>query len=530
MLKGTNPILTGFHPDPAIIRVENDYYLATSTFQWFPGVELYHSKDLINWEVLPSPLNRVSQLDMIGNPNSGGVWGPCLSYCKGTFYLIYTNTKNFHGIFKDTHNYLVTTNDIYSGNWSEPVYLNSSGFDPSMFHDDDGKKYLLNMRWDSRMENHSFSGILIQEYSEKEKKLVGEITNIFRGTEVGATEAPHIYKKDGYYYLMVAEGGTMYNHGVRLARSKNILGPYEADPKPLLTVRDNRDYYLQRTGHASLVDTVNGDWYVAFLCGRPIGEKKRCILGRETCISQVVWEDGWLRLKDADMAPPVEYYVNLPEYKFDKKGNTTYFNCDKLPYEFKTLRIPFNNEIGSLSDNKDSLRLYGRESTTSWNKQALVGRRLQHFNTQTTIKMEFSPKNFQQAAGLNVIYDTYNYFYLYMTWDESGDNVLRIIVRNNKKFYNPLMRGISIGKNNTVWLRAKIHMLKLQFMYSLDGETYSNIGDELDCSNLSDEAYAEMDHEGHTGTFVAMACQDISCGESDKRCFADFYSFTYEEI
>ena len=162
MLKAINPIIPGFHPDPSICRVGDDYYLATSTFQWFPGVQLYHSKDLINWEELPSPLRRRSQLDMQGNPNSGGVWGPCLSYCNGTFYLIYTNTRNFHGIFKDTHNYLVTTNDIY-GEWSEPIYLNSSGFDPSMFHDDDGKKYLLNMRWDPRMENHPFSGILLQE-------------------------------------------------------------------------------------------------------------------------------------------------------------------------------------------------------------------------------------------------------------------------------------------------------------------------------------------------------------------------------
>ena len=135
-----NPILTGFHPDPTICRVGDDYYLATSTFQWFPGVELYHSRDLVHWELLPSPLQRVSQLDMKGNPNSGGVWAPCLSYHEGVFYLIYTNVKNFHGIYKDTHNYLVTTTDP-RGAWSEPVYLHSVGFDPSLFHDDDGRAY-----------------------------------------------------------------------------------------------------------------------------------------------------------------------------------------------------------------------------------------------------------------------------------------------------------------------------------------------------------------------------------------------------
>ena len=168
MITGTNPILSGFHPDPSILRVEDDYYLATSTFQWFGGVQLYHSKDLVNWEELPSPLSRTSQLDMKGAPNSGGVWAPCLSYCDGVFYLIYTNVKNFHGIFKDTPNYLVTTTDI-RGEWSEPIYLNSSGFDPSLFHDDDGRKYLVNMRWDARMENHAFEGIVMQEYSPEEK-------------------------------------------------------------------------------------------------------------------------------------------------------------------------------------------------------------------------------------------------------------------------------------------------------------------------------------------------------------------------
>ncbi|MBQ4510962.1 MAG: glycoside hydrolase family 43 protein, partial [Clostridia bacterium] len=239
MLTQQNPVLTGFHPDPCILRVNEDYFLATSTFQWFPGVQLYHSKDLVNWQEIKSPLNRLSQLDMHGNPNSGGIWAPCLSYNNGTYYLIYTNVKNFHGIFKDTHNYLVTTTDIFSGNWSEPIYLNSSGFDPSLFHDDDGKKYLLNMRWDHRVEFHDFAGILIQEYSEKEKKLIGEPKTIFKGTPIGATEAPHLYKINGYYYLMVAEGGTMYNHGIRMARSKNIMGPYEADPQPLLTTRNN---------------------------------------------------------------------------------------------------------------------------------------------------------------------------------------------------------------------------------------------------------------------------------------------------
>ena len=529
MITAKNPILTGFHPDPCILRVGDDYYLATSTFQWFPGVQLYHSRDLVNWEEMPSPLRRKSQLDMVGNPNSGGIWAPCLTYNNGTYYLIYTNTKNFHGIFKDVHNYLVTTTDLY-GEWSEPIYLNSSGFDPSLFHDDDGRKYLVNMRWDPRPEKNDFSGILMQEYSEKEGKLVGPVKNIFAGTPIGATEAPHLYKINGYYYLMVAEGGTMYNHGVQMARSKNIWGPYEVDPQPLLTVRNDPASPLQRTGHGSLINTPNGDWYVAYLCGRPIGEKGRCTLGRETCIAEVKWdENGWIRLKNGGTTPPTEYASYLTECKVAPTPTKDEFDFDILPSRYNTLRIPFD-EVASLSARKGYLRLYGHEAITSWNKQSMVGRRLQHHCAEATVELEFDPKNFQQTAGLSVFYDTYNFFYLYMSYEDDGKNVLRIIVRDNLKFYDPLMHGVDIGNATKVWLKVRIEECTLQFYYSLDGERFEKIAGELDCSDLSDEAYCDINHEGHTGTFICMCCNDQSTGENENRCHADFKSMEYKEI
>ena len=525
MITATNPIIPGFHPDPSILRVGEDYFIATSTFQWFAGVQLYHSRDLVNWEALPSPLSRVSQLDMQGNPNSGGIWGPCLSYCDGIFYLVYTNTRNFHGIFKDTPNYVVTTRDIFSGEWSEPIYLNSSGFDPSMFHDIDGKKYLLNMRWDHRMEKNDFSGILMQEFDPVAGCLVGEVRQIFDGTPIGATEAPHLYRHGEYYYLMLAEGGTMYNHGVQLARSRNIWGPYEADPMPLLTTRNNPESPLQRTGHASLIDTPRGEWYVAYLSCRPITEKSRSILGRETSIAPVVWDsDGWLRLRDGGVVPPVCVDIDLDEVKYAPLPSRDCFKCDTLPHHYKSLRLPLDR-IGSLSERAGYLRLYGQEAITSWNNQSLVARRLQHFDAQATTRVEFDPKTFQQMAGLTVIYDTYNFFYLYMSRDEeSGENCLRIIVRDNLKFYNPIEGGrVLIGDAKSVYLRAHIHGLLLDFSYSLDGKEFTPLASDLDASDLSDEAYGEIGHEGHTGTFVGMACQDLS----GLRACADFEFFEY---
>ena len=158
-----NPILPGFNPDPSICRVGGDYYIATSTFEWYPGVQIHHSKDLVNWTLIGRPLTRASQLDMRGNPDSCGIWAPCLSHADGLFWLVYTDVKRYDGNFKDTHNYIVTARDI-AGPWSEPFYANSSGFDPSLFHDDDGRKYLVNMLWDWRPGHNRFGGIVLQEY------------------------------------------------------------------------------------------------------------------------------------------------------------------------------------------------------------------------------------------------------------------------------------------------------------------------------------------------------------------------------
>jgi xylan 1,4-beta-xylosidase len=188
-----NPILKGFNPDPSIVRVGDDYYIATSTFEWYPGVQIYHSRDLVNWRLLTRPLRRPSQLNMLGDPDSCGIWAPCLSYDNGLFYLIYTDVKRYGrttvggasgASLRDFHNYLVTCPTI-DGDWSDPVYLNSSGFDPSLFHDDDGRKYLVNQLWDHRPGQNRFAGIVLQEYSPAARRLVGERKNIFPGTRLG---------------------------------------------------------------------------------------------------------------------------------------------------------------------------------------------------------------------------------------------------------------------------------------------------------------------------------------------------------
>ncbi len=523
-----NPILRGFNPDPSILRVNDDYYIATSTFEWFPGVQIHHSRDLIHWKLIAQPLNRVSQLDMLGNPSSAGVWAPCLSYAEGIFYLVYTNTKSFSGIFKDTHNYLVTAENI-CGDWSEAVYLNSSGFDPSLFHDDDGRKWLVNMLWDHRNNRNRFGGIMLQEYSAGEKRLVGRSLNIFQGTGLGFTEGSHLYKRNGTYYLMTAEGGTSYEHAVTMARSKSIEGPYEVDPEnPVLTSKGKDSLVLQRAGHGSIVETQDGQWIMAHLCARPLNGTKRCILGRETALQNMMWTgDGWLRKTSGGNRPSTHTVApDLPEYKFPPEPDRDDFDKGALSIHFQTLRIPLKDDMLSLKERPGYLRLKGKESLSSLHRQSLVARRQQSFCYKAETSLEFYPDSFQQMAGLICIYDTMNYYYLHISHDETLGKIINILLCDNKAHKYPIGDGIAIGETNTCFMKVKVEYDRLQFSYSLDNNSWQAIGPVFDASTLSDEYFWEVQEERFTGAFVGLCCQDLS-GRSIN---ADFDYFEYTEF
>ncbi|HEX2913697.1 MAG TPA: glycoside hydrolase family 43 protein [Chloroflexia bacterium] len=522
-----NPILRGFNPDPSILRVGDDYYIAASTFEWFPGVQIHHSRDLVNWHLLTHPLTRVSQLDLSGNPNSAGVWAPDLSYHDGLFYLIYTNVRSLDWIYNDTHNYLVTAPDIM-GPWSEPIYLNSSGFDPSLFHDDDGRKWLLNMQWDFRPERNTFAGILIQEYSPAEQKLVGPIHNIFKGTSRGLTEGPHLYKRDGYYHLLTAEGGTVYEHAVTMARSKNILGPYEIHPQnPVLTSAANRELALQKAGHASLVETQNGEWYMAHLVGRPLKPQWTCNLGRETALQKCYWsEDGWLRLSNGGNEPEVEVQgPDLPAYPFEPEPERYDFDSPELSIHFNSLRVPVDESWASLTERPGYLRLRGRESLSSWQRQSLLARRQQAFRCEAETCLEFDPQSFQQMAGLICLYDTRNYFYLCVSNDEEAGKSLRILDCDRGKYSEPLARPISLVGVDRIYLKVILDYHDLQFYFSSDSQEWHKIGPVFPATRLSDE-YCATANGSFTGAFIGMCVQDLS----GRQIVADFDYFAYQEF
>ncbi|SDH07593.1 MULTISPECIES: glycoside hydrolase family 43 protein [unclassified Duganella] len=531
-----NPVLKGFNPDPSIVRVGDDYYIATSTFEWFPGVQIHHSRDLVNWRLLTRPLTRASQLNMLGAPDSCGVWAPCLTYADGLFWLIYTDVKRYgrtstggatgSASLRDFHNYLVTSPSI-DGPWSDPVYLNSSGFDPSLFHDDDGRKYLLNQLWDHRPGSNRFNGIVAQEYSVAEGKLIGKRENIFKGTAHGLTEAPHLYKRNGYYYLLTAEGGTGWNHGVTMARSRNLQGPYELHPEStMLTSRHRPDAALQRAGHADIVETPDGQTYMAYLCGRPLRNRGVCTLGRETAIQPVVWgEDGWLRTLDGQGTPELHAAApGLPEHRFDEAPVREDFDAAELPVAFQWLRTPWPEELFSLSARPGFLRLFGRESLGSTFRQSLVARRQQSHCYSASTRVEFEPEHYQQQAGLVCYYNASKFHYLYISNDDAVGRHLRVMTSLPNHVQTDTFTAPIPLPAGPVELRVEVDEERLYFGYRPQGGEWQWLPQIFDASILSDEANAPG-QPNFTGAFVGVTCQDMS----GTALHADFDYFEYHE-
>lgn len=528
-----NPILPGFNPDPSICRVGSDYYIATSTFEWYPGVQIHHSQDLVNWTLVCRPLNRASQLDMRGNPDSCGIWAPCLSYADGQFWLVYTDVKRLDGNFKDAHNYIVTAPAI-TGPWSDPVYANSSGFDPSLFHDDDGRKWFVNMVWNHRTESvggkpkhPAFDGILMQEWDAKKGQLVGPIENIFHGSAHGLVEGPHLYKRNGWYYLTTAEGGTSYDHAVTMARSRNLHGPYEMHPliHPI-TSKDAPDAPLQRAGHGQIVETPDGLTYHTHLCSRPLPGTRRSPLGRETGLQKCRWsDDDWLYLDGDGVVPfvnvtsPDNTVMPLPPVAIHRD----FLACTVLPPEFQWLRTPKPERLFTLTGS--ALRLHGRESVGSWFEQSLVARRQEDFAFRAETSIQFTPDSYQQVAGLAHYYNRYKFHFVAVTWHEQLGRTLTMMSClgdwPDGRMTFPLSEPTPLPGNGPVRLAADVDGPSLQFAYD-SGQGWRNIGPVMDASVISDEG-GRGAHGSFTGAFIGMLAFDTS----GRACPADFSDFLY---
>lgn len=517
-----NPILRGFNPDPAICYANGKYYIAVSTFEWFPGVQIHESEDLVNWKLACRPLDRVSMLDMKGNPSSSGIWAPCLTYDKGKFYLIYTDVKGWNDLetpFKDCHNYLTTSTDI-KGMWSEPIYMNSSGFDASLFHDDDGRKWYIYLEWDYRQEGTGkFAGIVAQEFDEETGKLIGEVTKIYRGTKIGLSEGPHIYKKDGYYYLMVAEGGTSYEHAESVARSKNILGSYENHPKNPIITSYKKDVYLKKAGHASMCKNNKGEWYLVHLCGRPLEDTNRCVLGRETSIQKLEWINGWPYIvgkKELCNTPQDSVVIDDDVVNIEVVKRKWKFQHWNFKDDFQSLRIPMEN-FATIDERKGYLRLYGKESITSRFTQAIVATRQKNFCFKAEMKLECNPKSFHHMAGLSYRYDEKNQYFFRVSYDEATEKHYLGLLSLDRANFNLVDKEVDY--KGSIKLKVIVKERKIKFYYSLNDDFIEFPG-EYDSSILSDDYVEPM---GFTGAFVGMQAVDMRYQDF----YADFEYFEY---
>lgn len=506
-----NPILQGFCPDPSIVRVKEDYYIAVSTFEWWPGVRLFHSRDLEHFEQLPSPLTRVSQLNLMGNPDSCGVWAPDLSYDGERFWLVFTDVKTRSGSrYYNTHNYVVWSKNIKEG-WSEPVYLNSTGFDPSLFHEKDGKMYLVNMI-------NGFEGIQIQEFDKEQMCLIKEPVNVCRGTGRGFTEGPHLYHIGEWYYLMMAEGGTSYEHCETMCRSRSLWGPYEEDPgNPILTSDPVKTDALQKCGHADLVQTQKGEWYLVHLCSRPNANRK-CVLGRETALQKIMQtQDGWFRLASGkrygeQKIPDLKEIEKQPFVKLKLKDE---WEEKTIGICYNSLRIPAER-FASFTDREGYLRLYGKDFLNSHFEVSLLARRQTKFKSGICTCMEFQPESERQAAGVAYFYDSMNFYLFIKSGNHYGVAWLEVLESDGGVVQTIARRTLS-EQQPGIFLKIQTDESgeHAEFLYSRDDRVWEKMA-ETKTDILTDEHCV-----GFTGAHFGIYCHDME----QRKGYADFQYF-----
>lgn len=385
-----NPVIRGFHPDPSVCRAGEDYYLVTSSFEYFPGVPLFHSKDLVNWTQLGHVLTRPEQLDLSRAPSSGGVFAPTIREHKGMFYMVTTNVTA-------GGNFFVYTNDP-RGEWSNPIFVDHPGIDPDLFFDEDGTVYFT-----SAAHGAEGPGIYQSRIDLKTGKRISEVTFLWTGTGGQYPEAPHIYRIGKWYYLMIAEGGTEYGHMETVARSGRPDGPFESCPhNPILTHR-SQSKSIHATGHADLVQTPDGDWWAVFLGIRPLGYPNRHHLGRETFLAPVTWtEDGWPVIGDNGTVSETMPAGNLPLRPAAAAPIRDDFAASTLAPYWNFMRTP-NPENWSLAEKESCLSLRGNEmSLNEIGAPSFVARRQQHFDCNVSAYMTFAPQRDGEEAGIAV--------------------------------------------------------------------------------------------------------------------------------
>ncbi len=509
-----NPVLSGFYPDPSVCRVGDNYYLVTSTFEYFPGLPIFHSRDLVHWHQIGHVLDRPSQLPLDEIRPSGGLYAPTIRYFNGMFYVINTlvNGKSKAG------NFIVTATNP-AGPWSEPYWLEGApGIDPSLFFDDDGRAWYTGNREPDQSQYAAHREIWLQELDLQSMQLVGETYALWDGAlkRAAYAEAPHIYKVDSLYYLMIAEGGTEHRHAVTIARSNSITGPYESNcSNPILTHRHlGQNYPIVGTGHADLVQTQTGEWWMFMLAMRPYSGYFYN-LGRETFLAPVRWEAGWPIVSPGTGRVEFSYPVpDLPETTWPKLPARDDFDSSTLAFHWNFLRTP-REEFYSLSERPGHLRLRLRPQRLSeLANPSFVGRRQQHIHFTTECAMEFTPQSEHECAGLALIQN--NNFHFQFVITKTTEPVLRLIKRAHGEEEILAEQPVNTAK---LYLKVEAHEQEYGFYFAEKPEAWQVLAKNADGRILSTPVAG-----GFVGTYIAMYAS--SNGQPSTN-HADFDWFEY---
>lgn len=518
-----NPVLKGFYPDPSICRVGEDYYLVTSSFCYFPGIPVFHSRDLVHWEQIGHAIHQKEQLDYCNCAHSGGLWAPTIRYHDGTFYVINTfvseNSEEADGSV--CKNYIVTTDDI-RGDWSKAVFIEGAdGIDPSLFFDEDGRIWYTSNRIPEKELWEGHKEIYLAELDPVTFQIRGNKTVLWDGAVSNSNyiEAPHLYKINGWYYLLVTEGGTFINHSVMMARSDNIMGPYEICPRnPIVTHRHRRlNSEIAVTGHADLIETQSHEWWMVLLAVRPYGNFLYN-LGRETFLVPITWEeDGWPLINNENgIVCEKERIPRLPEYALPGTSPCDNFEGTKLSFLWNTLRHS-STEFYQLGVRPGYLRIYAQpEEITNNCTSSFVGRRQQHKHFYAGTAMEAYLPWENEEAGL-VILQNHQYHFQYLIRKNKDQLFLTLLeVRDG---HIGLLAEKEIRYAERVYLGIHGFEDKYSFYYGYREGDRKSFYANADGSILSSTVAG-----GFVGTYIGMY---ITSHGRDTRAYADYDWFEY---
>ena len=462
MVNFENPVLPGFYPDPSICRVGDDYYLVNSSFEFFPGIPLFHSRDLVHWEQIGHVLTRRSQIDLEDENPSKGIWAPTIRENKGRFYVSATNMS--HG-----GNFFVYTDEI-RGEWSDPIWVRQGGIDPSLFFDEDGKVYFAST-YDmpgGQAIGQSMIDIMTGE-------LLTDTKIIWRGSGGKYPEGPHMYVKDGWYYLLAAEGGTEYGHMITMARGRSPWGPFESCPdNPILTHRDTMLDRFQAIGHGDITDTPEGDWWIVFH-GIRTSQYMLHHLGRETMTAPVRWDQGgWPVINGGKLITPHMRAERLPgdgrqgrDWRQYADGKYT----ERLKWNF--IKNPEMSDY-TVSESGRELLLHGTDVTLNDGKSpTFVGRRQQHFCMCTEVRIKCRPQTADAFAGMTV-YHTNEHHYDFGITNHGGR--LRLLLRKHVGDMETTDMYSLPECETYILLRIEADRLEYRFSAGPDGEHMQYFG------------------------------------------------------